>query len=294
MADRYFHRYGVEVSKTDFDARGATGKVVSHLADGRISQSQLKAGRLHGRKTLTFPYSEIVEMTLEYDEGKLLSKTVHDSKGAPQEKIEILAEQSNYVKQTWYPQGSPRSKEMWDQGRLMDASYFDLQNLPVSKIESGYGVRTIFTDTGLVSARAEYKGGWLCSEHSFDVQTGVTLSEIPFVKGIKSGIASYFTVQGDLLRTESWLDGELEGEVIEYEKDYPTVIYSYVAGKREGLEYRYRGELLAETWMWKDDRRHGEHKVYVDEQLVRTDFYFNGVKVSKQGYDQLVTEIRVN
>lgn len=291
MADRYFHRYGVEVSKQDFDSRGRTGKIVSHLADGRIGEAHMKEGRLHGQKTLTFPYSEVIEITMDYEEGRLVSKTLHDQKGAPKEKTEFLAEDHQYVRQCWYPGGSPRSKEMWDQGRLMEASYYDLQNQSLSKVESGYGIRTLLNDEGAVTTREEYKGGWLCSQLRFDANTGATLAEIPFVKGIRSGIASFFDSNGELQRTESWQEGELDGEVIEYEKDYPSVIFTYSGGKREGLEYRYRGEMLAETWQWKDDRRHGEHKVYVDEQLVRTDFYYDGVKVSKQGYDQLINEV---
>lgn len=291
MADRYFHRYGVEVSKHDFESRGKTGKIVSHLADGRISEAHMKDGQLHGVKTLTFPYSEVIESTMEFEEGRLLTKTMHDMKGSPREKIEFLSEEHQFVKQCWYPGGSPRSKEMWDQGRLMEASYYDLENQSLSKVESGYGVRTLLSDTGAVKTREEYKGGWLSSQLSFDEATGATLAEIPYVKGVRSGIASYFDAAGNLQRTEMWEEGELEGEVIEYEKDYPSVIFTYSGGKREGLEYRYRGEMLAETWQWKDDRRHGEHKVYVDEQLVRTDFYYDGVKVSKQGYDQLLKEV---
>lgn len=291
MADKYFHRYGVEVSKADFETKGATGKVISHLSDGRISEAHYVQGSLHGEKTLTFPYSDIIEITLHYKQGRLVSKTLHNMQGTPYQKTEYFnEEQSRLSIQSWYPAGSPRSKESWDLGRLLDATYFDPHHKLLSRVETGYGQRSVLNDQGALVLQEEYKGGWLVSQMTYDPSSATLMSEVPFVKGKKQGIASFFSPQGELQRTESWVDDLLDGEVILYEKDYPSVIYTYVAGVKEGLEYRYRGETLAETWEWKNDKRHGEHKVYVDDVLVRTEYYYEGVKVSKQGYEQLLAD----
>lgn len=283
VAEQYFHRYGFEMSKEEFCAKGSSGKVVSHLRDGRVETSEFIEGRLEGVKSISYPYSDIIEKSYEYRDGQLLAEINHYKNGAPKERRDFDASTTKVL--AWYPNGSPQAKESWEGQELKEATYYDDRHEVLAQVVDGNGNRLEFDLYGRICTKEQYQDGWVTYRETY-YPNGALKSNVSYKANMPEGLANYYDLQGKILRKENWKDGHLHGEVIEFEDERPVIVHSYVYGRKDGIESRYRGDELVETWEWRDGKRHGDHHIYVDGVLVRTEYFYEDVMVSKHVFNQ--------
>lgn len=285
VANTYFHPYGFAMSQQEWTSHGQNGKIISHLKGGSLETVQYENGKRQGVAEWTYPYSRVVSKSCVYDQDKLISETLHYENGAPQKRTEYASPTQEIVT-VWYMTGNPQAKEVWQEGRLQEATYFDEKGAQESVIVEGSGQRLEKIDRVLVACEQYDLGQRVLKKQMHP--NGQLAAEIYFQEGKANGQARYLDPKGELVLVETWVDGVKAGEVTEYIHGEVVAQVFYVKGFKHGQEKRYREGDLIETVEWVEGKRFGPHKMFVNNQVVKTEYYYYDIPVSQIAFENMV------
>lgn len=281
----YIHRYGVEVSGDDWEARGQDGQMIAKRKDGVIVTQTYTSGQLDGETTYTFPHSETIEKLEIYSRDTLEEEVTYYYSGLPRQATLYRPDGTKTVN-IWYETGSPQSMEDYEGGRLITAQYYSPMNQAESRIDHGDGVCIRRDAYGQLVCHDVYQKGEIVRTKTFH-GNGSPKEIIPYEEGVISGTRRTFLPTGEPETIELWSDGKRNGAATQFHNGEKYAELSYKDGKKDGVERRFRdGKNIGEEISWREDEKDGPTRVYLGD-TVSTEWYFEGKKVSKNQYDQL-------
>lgn len=282
---RYVHKYGITVDKQDWNSRGQDGQIITTRNDGVIITETYEKGQKHGLTTYTFPHSFTIDTEENYSNGNLLYITKHFSSGVPSEKTEFQ-EDGFQLKTTWYHDGNPKSIELVQNEKIINAQYFNPNNELESKVENGKGYRINRNAYGEMICKETISDGIVSLATTFHSNGDPKIITPYNEQGHVHGIRKSYLTGGVPQLFEEWKEGIQEGTTVIFQNGLKYSEQPFVHGQKHGIEKIYKdGKEVVEEISWKNDLKHGPAKVYV-ENSVKTDWYFNGRRVSKIEFEQ--------
>lgn len=286
ISQRFIHKYGYDVSKSEWESELYPGQVQTNLRNGTTIVESFEEGVLHGERTKTFPHSQTVRVSEKYDHGVLLSRTNYNVRGFPEHE-EVFHTPTQTKLTIWYPSGTPRSIEELNEGLIVSGQYFNTKNELDSTIDNGMGEKTIRNSFGDILAKEVYRDFEVTLEETFHPNQKLHTST-PFKHGKIHGAKKVFSMAGDPLAVENWKNNLRHGASTYYQNGNKFLEVNYRLGKKSGVERNYiDGEILTEETHWRNDQRHGPSIVYFDG-VARTSWYHRNVKTTQEKYDELV------
>lgn len=286
ISQRYIHKYGYAVSKSEWSANNYPGQVITTLRNGVTITSTYEDGQLHGPTTHTHPHSQTVQYFFLYNFGELKKEVVYDSLGMPIRENVQLSPHRNCIT-TWYGDGTPKSIEDFTGAELIDGQYFSLNNEVESRVERGNGTRIRRDQHGTLLSKDLFASGYLTKQETF-FPSGALESLTYYKMNKKNGERKVFTENGLPLATEEWLNDQLHGKATYFANGNKQVEVYFIKGARNGVETHFiDGEHIEQEIHWIYDKRHGPTKFFVGDNLAKTEWYYDGRAVSKKRFDEL-------
>ncbi|MCH9608508.1 MAG: hypothetical protein S4CHLAM45_10860 [Chlamydiales bacterium] len=138
------------------------GEVRIYDSNGdRISTYFLKNGEKEGKEIDYFPGTSQPKLLLTWHDGLLqgTTKTWYES-GVLESQREMSDNKKNGLLTAWYQNGALMLVEEYDQDQLVKGEYYRMEEkIPVSKIEKGNGVATLFGAGGNFAKKIHYQEG---------------------------------------------------------------------------------------------------------------------------------------
>lgn len=286
LCETYVHRYGVEVPPDEWNDQGCTGKVVSTRRDGVTLTKTFDRGVLHGETTYTFPHRTQIECIEQYGSGQLMNQRRFFVSGLPREEVDY-SQSPVVTTKTYYDQGSLRSVETIQNGRMTQGKYYNLAGNVETGVENGFGKRTNRDLFGQLVSVDTIKEGTLTLRTSYH-PNGIPQAQVPYEDDAIHGVVKTFKPAGDPNSIERWNRGVQEGITTFYEDGEKCAEVPYVKGRRNGVERRFGdgGERVVEETTWVDDARHGPSYRYVNGQVVE-EWYFRGQPTNRAGFERM-------
>lgn len=274
----YIHKYGAELSKEDWDARGKNGQIITTNTEGITTSQTFSKGILQGNTTYSYPHSKTIQTTEAYDLGKLSSTTAHYPSGIPQKEEVYLSDMSVKIS-TWYEDGTPKSTEVIDGQSIKDGEYYSPSNELESRVVKANGIKMIRDHQGHFLSQDTITNGQLSSRRTF-YPNGEIQSITPYSNGVIQGERKTYKLGGQPASIEEWAKGQKHGLCKIYENGEQVAEIPYVRGKKEGVERHFQNEtILVREVTWAKGLRHGATKAYY-EDATQTEWYFMDQKMS--------------
>ena len=281
----YIHKYGVPVSKEDWERQGSDGKIVQLHKDGVTTSRSYADGVLHGECTYSFPNTSTIAVTEFYEEGALVARKENYTSGVPFSEEDFQAELISQ-RSVWYEDGTPQAVESYSNGLLMNGEYRSLVNNIEARVKSGAGTRVERDKDGLLIAKETIEGGRLVERVEYYIN-GDPKSITPYQNDHIHGTRLTFAFGGLPHTVEQWEYNQQNGLTIVYQNGEKVSEIPYVHGKREGVEKKFRdGSVLVEEMTWKNDEPHGRRVIYIDG-VQQVDYFHHGEIVSRPAFERL-------
>ncbi len=285
ISQRYIHKYGYDVSKDEWNKNSYPGQVVTTLKNGVTIASNYEDGVLHGPTSYTYAHSQTLESLQIFERGNLIKKTSFDIKGVPT-KEELFLSPGHTKTKIWYKTGTPMSVEESIESSLIEGEYYTQQNELESKVESGFGIKTIRNHDGSLVSKQNYENGVCIAMQSF-YSNGSPESIAFYKNGLLHGEKRTFGTTGDPISIENYDFGDLHGAASYYQNGYKYQETFYKFGQKEGIERQYiDGETLVEETEYHSGVKHGPSTFYTDG-ISKTEWYYNDQFVSRAKYEEL-------
>lgn len=286
LQESYVHKYGVPVAKEDFCRNGKNGLVVQLLESGVSVTREYAEGVLQGKTFYTFPHSSVVARVELYEKGSLISKTENYQSGAPLEE-ERYREALPYERLRWYEDGTPAAVEELSHGLIVSGEYRSMLNEIKARVVDGKGTRLLFAGDGELLYKDAIEGGEMVERIAY-LPSGEPSSITPYKGGAVHGTRLTFLPGGLPSTQEEWVQGQQEGTTIVFHCGEKVSEVSYIRGKKEGIERRFRdGKIVVEEVSWKRDVQHGPRKIIIDENNIKTEWFQQGEVVSRTTYERM-------
>ncbi len=285
ISQRYIHKYGYDVPREEWETQNIPGQLLTTKKGGVSIATSFEDGELHGSKTETYPHSQTVRLEEQYHRGTLKSRTEYSIRGIKQ-KEEVYLAPEHIVTITWYPNGTPKSREETSYGQLISGQYYTASNELDSRIENGSGEKISRNQNGDILSKEIYNLGEVTYLETY-YPNNSPHTATSFQKGQIHGDKKIFSMSGEPLAVEKWQHGKLNGLATYYQNGYKYREVPYVHGQKMGTERQYLdGEVLIEETLWENDVKHGPSIVYYDG-IARTSWYFEGNKVTRHKFEVL-------
>lgn len=156
----------------EYQAGIAEGEMQLYNEKGRLESSfQIKDGMKHGQEWVYYPAPEGKEpqpklcITWVEDQIHGISRTWYPS-GSLESEREMYENQKHGISSAWYKDGTLRLIEEYDHDKLLSGTYMKRgDSHPVSSVEDGAGIVTLYDPDGLFMKRITYeKGGPVLDE----------------------------------------------------------------------------------------------------------------------------------
>jgi len=284
VSQRYIHKYGYAVSKTEWENQTYPGQVITTLRDGVTVTATYEAGMLHGPCTYTFPHSQTVESYYLYNEGNLAKEIIYDIKGMPLHET-IHLSPTRYAVTQWYSDGTPMSIEEYANTELLEGQYFSLNNETESRVEKGNGLKICRDQQGVLLSKNNIERGSMVKQETFFV-SGAPQSITYYADGKLNGEKRTFTEKnGEPLVFEEWVNGRLHGKSTFFMNGVKYLEISYLFGQKNGAETHYLdGEQISQEIQWENNKKHGPTTYYIDG-IAKVEWYYDGKPVDHITYD---------
>jgi antitoxin component YwqK of YwqJK toxin-antitoxin module len=286
VCETYIHRYGVPLPAEDWSARGQHGQVMATLKNGVVVTKSYDSGTLHGETTYTYPHQDMIQKRELYEQGTLRREIWNHPNGIPQRQCtyETPNRQDLLI---WYESGAPQSKEIHEQGVLLEGEYFNPHNHREALVEGTNGTRIRRDPYGQMISVDEIREGQMVSSTTYH-STGTPESITPYVNGQIQGLRRTFFPSGEPQTIEEWSENVQHGTTVIFQNGEKYAEMPYRLGRREGMERRYReGSILIQEATWENDQQHGPCYSYVGNSR-KIDWYFRDRKVpNKETFDAL-------
>lgn len=286
VSQQYVHKYGFSLSEQEWEQRPQDGQVIETLQNGVTITRSYENGSLHGPTTYTFPDSKVVEKSLLYNHGTLLKEILSDATGMPMRE-ELYEFDDRTIITLWDEKGSPLSVEEYDGEYLIEGKYYTVEHELEAKVDGGSGERVKRDRSGLLISRDLMQNGLIAERITYHPNGQIhTISHYHDYQ-LHGEQVKYSATGRPLLRLY-WSHGVLDGQKIAYRNGFKVAEIPYVDGLKQGIEYHYDdlGNLTAEI-EWRSDKKHGCSKLYGDDGLVETEWFFNNQPVTAQKFEIL-------
>ncbi|MFI5333920.1 MAG: toxin-antitoxin system YwqK family antitoxin [Chlamydiales bacterium] len=286
ISQRFIHKYGYDVSKTEWNEKRYPGQVVTAMRDGVLITSSYENGLLHGPTTRTYPHSQIVEALSLYNQGNVVKEILYDIKGMPiRERVQLSP--VRYALTLWYADGTPKSVEEYAGGELLEGQYFTTTNEVEARVEKGNGKKIGRDEKGVLLLSEDIKQGYTTKRETF-FPNGAPESITHFSSGKLHGERRTFLATGEPLLIEEWVDGKRHGKTTIFNSGTKISEIFYLDGMKNGLETHYLdGEVISQQIHWENDQRHGPSTYFVGNNT-KIEYYYDGAVVDKKIYDSQV------
>lgn len=286
VSERYIHKYGYDVPRSEWIANAYPGQVITTLKNGVTVTASYETGLLHGQTTYTYPHSQTLESLYLYEKGNLIKKVSYDVRGMPYRE-DLHVTDSRIKSKYWYNSGTPRCTEELEGNSLAAGEYFTQKNELESKIDRGAGVRTIRDKHGVLCAKETINNGAVVKRESF-YPNGSPHVTVSYKNGIIHGEKKVFAEGGEPLSIENWSNGNLDGICTYFQNGVKYEEIEYREGFKHGVERHYiDGEAIASEIEWLDNQKHGPVTYYSDG-ISHTEWYYNNQMVTKAKFEELV------
>ncbi len=285
VSQQFVHKYGFDLSEEEWEQRAQEGQIITLLQNGVKITRTYEHGELHGATTYTFPKSAIVEKLRIYDQGTLLSETLHDIHGVPMQE-EVYEFDDRMIVTRWNEKGVPLSVEEYNGDLLVSGKYYSGEHILDSEIENGNGVRMKRERSGQIISRDRIENGVL-SERTTYHPNGEIHTVSHYHDYQLHGDQTKYTASGRPLMNLHWNHGILDGIKTNYRNGIKVSETPYLQGQKHGTELHYDdlGNLIAEI-IWRNDKKHGCCKAYTEDST-DADWFFNGQIVSAEKFATL-------
>lgn len=256
----FTNKFGTQTSKEEWESRGSTGQVVSVRANGvKITQNFYK-GILQGKVTYSFPKSDTVEKTEVYEDGKIVSVISHYSSGAHWQELTPLS--TNLIQvSTWYENGVPKSIEEIDGALLVNAVYYRPQHEEESKVEHGFGVRTVRDTKGAFISKDTIQEGVIVLQTTY-YPTGEVKSMATYENGVINGTFKRFDLSGQPTEIQEWANNRQHGITTQYLNGELIAQIPYSKGLKDGVERYYKDSQVVQEISWHNGLKNGASRKY--------------------------------
>ncbi len=281
----YIHRYGVEVTPKDWNARGGSGQVVSTLRNGIVVTRSYASNVLNGTTTYTFPHSELIRKTEEYSNGKLTKEIDHFASGEPKIEREYLPGNKTIIS-TWYENGNPQATETFVGEQLDTAVYYSADHKIEARVDHGFGERMNRDEYGNLLTHDAFEEGYLVTSTTYHAN-GTPKEVTPYVKNIVQGLKRSYLPDGEPNTIEEWYDGSQTGLTTLFQNGERIAEIPYVNGIKSGVERRFaNGSRVVEEINWVNGSIHGPYNTLVGDKI-QTDWYHRGKRDSKNTFETM-------
>lgn len=281
------HRYGLTLEPEDWSARGQCGQVVSMRKDGVEVIRNYDNGILDGECTYTFPHRDFIQKKEVYDNGNLRQEQIHYTSGLPYKQTVYEGPDCQSVT-IWYENGAPHAYERIENGRLINAEYYSVDQEIESKIENGKGLSTRRDGQGQLQHVDTIENGQKVMSTTYH-PNGAPAAMTPYVNGVIEGEKRTYLPGGEPATIEKWTGNAQHGTMQEFEHGELRAEIPFVSGSKHGVERRYRddGKTLAQEITWVQGQKHGPSYSYIGN-TTKTDWYFrNRLVANKSTFDML-------
>ena len=226
----------------------------------------------------------------QFTKGILTKRTTYSIRGVPEQET-VFKTPSHLFVTSWFSTGSPREKEEYVDGNLINGQYFSIWNEIDSAVENGNGEKTFRNASGDIIFKNVY------TNYQVDYKETYHPNNTPHIissykNGQLHGEMKEFAISGEPLVVENYSHGHKDGVCVYFQNGSKFKEVTYSEGLKHGIEKLFiDGEMLSEETEWKEGQKHGASVVYCDG-VGRTYWYFNNSRVSKNVFDQY--EIRDN
>lgn len=284
VSQKYVHKYGFDMTKDEWQNRTKEGTIITVLNNGITITNTYNNGTLHGPTTYTFPNSKLIEKIYIYDNGTLVKQIDHDSKGLPY-KEEAFEPNNKKIITLWDSLGVPISIEQYENNSLVDGKYFKPDNEIEASIDNSSGIRIKRDRNGELLYKDKIENGILMSRVTFH-SNGQIKSKMNFKNYELDGEQITYSPKGEILMTMTWKTGKLDGLKSVFRNNNKIAEIPYLYGNKHGVERHYNnnGELTMETH-WENNKRHGSHRVY-GENDTEIKWFYKGKAVSLKKFEE--------
>lgn len=295
ISQKYVHKYGFDVSESEWEARDQEGQIVTLLQNGEKVTNTYENGVLHGPSTFTFPHSSVIEKHLVYNQGTLLKEIVNDNNGIPISE-DVYEFDDRKITTFWDEKGAPLAIEEYDGELLVEGKYYTPEHDLEGKVEAGFGERYRRDRAGALVSRDLIENGNVVTRTNYHAN-GQIHSISHYHDYQLHGEQRKFTSAGQPLMDLNWNHGILDGMKIVYRNGYKVSEIPYINGQKHGMEFHYddAGHLTAEI-EWKNDKKHGSSRFF-HEDTTETEYFYKGAVVSQEkfqimeGREQMVADM---
>lgn len=281
------HRYGVPLQPEDWSERGQCGQVISMRKDGVAVTRNYDNGILHGECTYTFAHRDVVHKREMYEQGKLMQEQVYYTSGMPYKQTNYEGPDRQSIT-IWYENGAPYAREMVDNGNLVQAEYYSIDQQLESNVENGNGLRTRRDGQGQLQFVDTIQNGQMVISTTYH-PNGAPAVITPYANGMVEGERRTYLSGGEPATIEIWKGNVQHGVTQEFEHGEKRADVPYVNGLRQGIERRYRddGQTIAQEITWVQGHKHGPANSYIGNTKA-TDWYFRNQQVpNKATFDMM-------
>jgi len=291
MAKVYRHKYGQELSASDWEARGGFGTITTRLTNGVVRTENYDHRQLHGDLTETFPFSSNVARREVYDRGQKVQELQYAASGVPIQKQEWRGDQ--YSLTAWYADGSPLAVEVYEQNRLVSGHYYNAEHELEAQVSEGQGFRQCRNQQGQLLALEEIQAGEVRQRTEL-YANGQPRKVTPFMNSVVHGLVALYNPDGTPELTEEYRHGLRSGLLTTYLNGEVAREIPFVAGKKDGVERQYTdGKQVVRTVSWRDDMQHGPSETLLPEAH-RLEYWYRGNLVPKFTYERQMSKERHN
>jgi antitoxin component YwqK of YwqJK toxin-antitoxin module len=284
VTQNFYHKYGFQVPKSEWELRHKNGKVISLLENKVTVTENYSNGVLDGTTTKSFPNETTIQKKLVYAQGMLLKEILYDKQGLPLWEKDYEFE-NRMIKTTWDKKGIPLSIEEFVEGKLLEAKYFDKDHNQEASIENGYGIKIKRNRSSQLLYKEFIEEGNLIKRITYH-PNGKIHTESLYKELELDGLQKSFDTEGRILSEIHWNQGVYHGDRIYYNKGQKIQFTPFVFGKKHGKELLYhKGRLVAEI-QWKQGIKHGSARYYSDNHT-KIEWFFNDKNVTRNQFETL-------
>lgn len=159
---RVFFNDDQSFEKHDYIKGRLAGLIEVYDPQGYLKSSySLKEGLKHGEETVYYDKSKQKQFSISWSQGKVHGtvKTWYFNGGMESQK-EMSLNKKQGISTAWYEDGNLMLVEEYDSNLLKKGKYYERgSNAPISTLNNGTGIATLYDEKGIFIRKVEYQGG---------------------------------------------------------------------------------------------------------------------------------------
>lgn len=244
-----------------------------------VAEFQYDKGLLEGEAKYYHSIGTLAK-SIPYEKGLIDgSFKILNPRGVILEKIDFKKGQKDGQASGIWNENNPKYQEQYREGKLINATYFTPQGIPIGEIENGLGIKAEFQDTGQY-ALIEYKNGYPEGQAKIYLPNGNLHSTYSIKNGKKHGCEWEYYPSSEDLKPKlmiTWHEEMMQGIVKTwYENGVLESQKEMSNNKKHGLSFAYyvTGDLML-------------MEQYDNDKLIKGSYYQKGsqepISIIEQG-----------